>query len=53
MQQALLLLIVLGMAGCASIGPGHGDAGPLRLHRGGGRVVEEPDAPEPRQAALR
>ena len=32
---------------------GDGDAGPLRLQLGGRRVVEEPDAHEPREAALR
>ena len=53
MQQALLLLIVFGMAGCASIGPGTVTRDRFDYTLGGGGVVEEPDAPEPRQAALR
>jgi hypothetical protein len=52
MKPARLFLTMFGPGGIRQYWSGNGHARPLRLHRDGGRVVEEPDAPEPRQAAL-
>ena len=51
--MAALVIGLLALAGCASIGPAHGGARPLRLRRIHLRFLEAADAAEPRQGSLR
>jgi hypothetical protein len=48
-----VLMALLLLEGCSGVGTRTVPPGPLRLHGGHGRVVEEPEAPQPGEDALR